>query len=255
LHPELRSFLRDRLAQVLVLTLTLVSIVLYAYATEPGSLWFAEWFGFAHLAGDWPQYLNRFVAAAILLLIVPLTLAFAAGYRPGQLGLCGCRAFLTDWLFWVIAIVMISVTLCGVYDEQLAAFYPLGKSIAAAARDESASWFLLHLAGYVGLNYVAWEVCFRAVLLWPLLGNPRELGPRGELPPGMTKGQAIVTASAQSFGCTLLHLHHPLSETLGAVAFGLISGFLVIRYRSLLPGLLLHASLGVSLDAALIFGR
>jgi membrane protease YdiL (CAAX protease family) len=50
----------------------------------------------------------------------------------------------------------------------------------------------------------------------------------------------------------LLHVGHPLSETLGAIPFGLALGVLALRTRSILPGLLLHAAIGLATDTTLV---
>jgi membrane protease YdiL (CAAX protease family) len=57
----------------------------------------------------------------------------------------------------------------------------------------------------------------------------------------------------QIFPTVLLHINHPFSEVLGAVVFGVLGGIWVLRYRSILPVLVLHWFAGLVSDGVIIF--
>ncbi|HUX50091.1 MAG TPA: CPBP family intramembrane glutamic endopeptidase, partial [Spirochaetia bacterium] len=48
------------------------------------------------------------------------------------------------------------------------------------------------------------------------------------------------------------HFGHPFNEMASAVLFGVLAGWLVVRTRSIIPGLLIHAAVGMTLDTALL---
>lgn len=95
-------------------------------------------------------------------------------------------------------------------------------------------YFFLYLTCY----YLSWEFFFRGFL---------QIGTES------TAGcfNAVLFGTILS---TLAHLGvHPLSETLGAIAGGLLWGFFVYRSRSILAGWAMHASLGIALDFFLLY--
>ncbi len=100
------------------------------------------------------------------------------------------------------------------------------------------SLFRLHLLVYAVTYYVGWEFMFRGFLL-------KGLEPKFGL---------FAAILVQALAAALLHIGHPLSETLGSLGGSIFWGCLALRTKSLLPGWVQHAALGLALDAA-IFAR
>lgn len=272
--------LRDFIRVFVPPFIALVSVVVYAYLAGPGRTAVSEAIGLGSLPGDFPEYANRFAASFLFLGVVPVATAFACGYRPRNLGLRWNPAFLRDRVFWICLAVLTAGSVAGALDPDIAAFYPYGKTIAGYAA-QNAWWYLLHAALYAVLYYLPWEICFRSVMVWPLLGTPGNLAetdgekPGGGLPAGerggvagsLPRGRVYSAASAAestvaiaaSFASisasTLLHLPHPFAETVTAAGFGVLAFFLALRYRSIVPGFILHLAAGLALDAVLIAGR
>ncbi len=94
-----------------------------------------------------------------------------------------------------------------------------------------------HSIMYLALYYLAWEFMFRGFLQ---LGLADSCGP-------------VPAVTIQVLASTMLHYGHPISETLGCVAGGLLWGFFVYRTRSIFSGWGQHALLGILLDWSLIF--
>ncbi len=110
--------------------------------------------------------------------------------------------------------------------------YPMAR-ILMARHDLLTSYDL----AYVLLYYVAWEFYFRGFMLF---GTREALGDT----------MAIVV---QTIPSCLIHLGKPEGETIGAVAVGIIFGFIAVRTRSIWYVFLIHASLGILTDLFIIF--
>ena len=61
-----------------------------------------------------------------------------------------------------------------------------------------------------------------------------------------------VVALLQAVPSAIIHIGHPQSEIFGALLFGFAAGYVTYATRSILPGLIVHALAGVSLDLALV---
>ncbi len=109
-----------------------------------------------------------------------------------------------------------------------------GFSSLFAGRMFLAIYFLLYLVCY----YLSWEFFFRGFLQ---LGTESTLG----------CFNAVLVGTVFS---TLAHLGpHPMEETLGAIAGGIIWGFFVYRSRSVAAGWAMHATLGIFMDFFLLY--
>ena len=103
---------------------------------------------------------------------------------------------------------------------------------------EGRAFLLIYFAMYVLLYYVSWEFFFRGFLQ---IGTERSVG----------CFNAILIGTAFS---TFAHLGpHAMVETIGAIGGGILWGFFVYRTRSILPSLLMHATLGIGLDFFLLY--
>ena len=100
----------------------------------------------------------------------------------------------------------------------------------------SAAAFISHAGTYL-FYYMGWEFFFRGFM---------QFGLRGAL----GDWNAILV---QTLASCLIHIGKPAGETYGAVAAGLVWGFIVFRARSLWAVLLMHWALGVALDFFICF--
>jgi len=103
---------------------------------------------------------------------------------------------------------------------------------------EGRVFLVIYFVMYVLFYYVSWEFFFRGFIQ---LGTERFVG----------CFNAILIGTALS---TLAHLGpHAMVETIGAIGGGILWGFFVYRSRSIIPGLIMHASLGIGLDYFLLY--
>ena len=248
---------------VLIIASAAAAVSLYAYFLPgaPGGNTLLErgWFGVLgpapggqsdHAgAGDLPAYALRFASSFLFLGALPLVavlLLLPPGGGTGlgtTVGLCGTKSGVFTWKpFLPLWLGFIIVGAAGVFDSGLASYYPYSKTLTVDS--PSVSSFAIHAISYLLLFYIPWELLFRGVLILPLLPvfleKPEEIGPK-----------SLAVASFQAIPSALLHFGHPISESLGAVMFGVLAGYSVLRYRSIWPGVILHASAGLALDLAL----
>lgn len=195
---------------------------------------------------DLPSYTLHFLSSAIFLGLLPLLAFCILGFRGNlltNLALRRPQGKISQWkLFLPIWIILIVTSVLGAFDNGLANYYPYSKSLTVI--EPSVIKFLIHAGSYLLFFYIPWELFFRGVLILPLLSiltdNPERIDKR-----------SITIASIQAIPSSLLHFNHPLSESIAAVGFGVISGYLVLRYRSIWPSVILHASAGIILDLTL----
>jgi membrane protease YdiL (CAAX protease family) len=84
-------------------------------------------------------------------------------------------------------------------------------------------------------------------LVWMLYLFMYETGMRGILMPWQT-GPALVWLASNSLFYTLVHLHRGRRETLGALLFGLVLGFVTLQVYSLWPALAAHMVISIQMD-------
>ncbi len=192
----------------------------------------ASWPGFVTGEGQAAAY--RFLSCLVLFGVVPAVVGVVVFRRPlGQWGVTlGRRRRTALW----VAISLPAFIALGAFSAtmpELRRVYPINPlaSMSMAA-------FVAHAATYL-LFYVGWEFFFRGFLLF---GLEKELGAANAV-----LIQAIMSA--------MLHIGDPAGEAFGGFAGGILWGVAALRTRSLLPGLVGHAALGLSLDWFLCFGR
>lgn len=171
------------------------------------------------------------VAALILMGLIPIAIV-KWGFREklADYGLrFGNRYTIQSVL--IFTPVMIALALWGT-GAKYALVYPLNPLAAHAP----ASLFRLHLAVYALCYYFGWEFMFRGFLL------------RGLAPKFGICGAVLI----QALAAAMLHFGHPLAETLGALGGSVFWGGLALRTKSLLPGWIQHAALGVTLDIVIV---
>ncbi len=243
-----------------------LSLVAYAYLSPPlvNPRLAASLPGIGGLPGDLPAYAWRFLLSLILLGALPLAAALALGESPRSLGLAWPGPLRPRWLFPLLLAVVILGSLAGAYNGPIFAFYPYSRTLTES-RPGGAGGFLLHALFYIALYYLPWEVLFRGILVFPLVrlvggrrGTDLASGRGAAADPAANQGigaALLAVACLQALPSTLLHLGHPWSETLAALPFGLLLGWLALATGSLLPGLALHAAAGIFLDLFILLRR
>jgi len=253
LRDEIRGFVhglqRNKTWKRLVLLLgVMVSMVSYMYLNPPINPQIADFATrFIALPGDFPVYIWRFIMSLLLLGILPLTLALVLGFKPAKLGLSWNWSFLKSRLYWLIFVLFVIIGVSSSRQADIFHFYPFAKSLVPFVKAHP--WiFLIHILLYVGLYYLPWEILFRGILVFPFMSiaNGKQLSTLEQYP------AILIIAAMQTMPTTLMHLPHPIAETLGAIPFGIACGFLAIRYRSILAPLFVHATVGILLDLTII---
>ena len=197
------------------------------------------------MPGDLPAYALTFLISTLFLGLFPL-LAIKSAFPKctlADLGLCAPKNGLFSWnkflLAWLIVLILSALSSM---DDTLPTLYPISKTLTVD--NPGVFKFLIHSVFYILFFYIPWEFLFRGVLILPMLklilNDPNRMEPR-----------TMVLASLQVVPSVLLHYGHPIMETLGAIPFGILGAYMVIRYRSIWPIVILHASAGIMLDAVL----
>ncbi len=193
-----------------------------------------------HLAPSFSLFGNRELASAlytfsssfILLGLLPALMIKFIFHE--SLSHYGVR--LGDWqygakAFLILAPIMMALTYPSSQMESFVAEYPLYKEAGA-----SLPIFILYSLVYL-VYYLGWEFFFRGYM---------QFGLRGRL----GDANAILV---QTLASCLLHIGKPDAEIYSSILGGIVWGMVVFRARSLLPVLLLHWLLGISLDAFIIY--
>jgi hypothetical protein len=210
-----------------------------------------------------PAYWARFFLSFLLLGAAPALLAMAFREKPADLGLNFKTPLLRMPFFWLIVPVAIAIGAIGATTSDLGSFYPYSRDLIGKVREAGIGPFLGHYAAYFFLYYVPWEFFFRGFLLFPFaLAAERAFAiGAAKIKKEETRLDSVAAASGtvlaalvlfQTIPSTLLHFGHPLSELAGAVAAGMIFGLLAWQTRSFVPGLILHAGLGLGMDGFIV---
>lgn len=171
-----------------------------------------------------------FAACLLLLGIVPaLMVKFVFRERLADygVGFGDRRRTLRSMSIWVPVFVLLAYLSSS--DPSLQREYPIGRNAGA-----STSALAIHALTYL-LYYVGWEFHFRGFLQFGLRAR---LGDANAL---------LVQVMASG----LMHIGKPPSEAFASLAGGILWGLVAYRTKSLLSGLVQHATLGIALDAFL----
>jgi membrane protease YdiL (CAAX protease family) len=208
------------------------------------------------LPGDLPGYWARFILSFLLLGIAPAAMALAFRERPADLGLGIRTPLLRKPWFWLLLPIAAAIGAIGASSPDLGSFYPYSRDLIAAVGREGMAPFLGHFAAYFFFYYVPWEFFFRGFLLFPFaLAAEKAFSAGGAASGAGAEARAAVLAALvlfQTIPSTMLHFGHPLTELASAVAAGLAFGVLAWKTRSIVPGLLLHASIGLGTDLFIV---
>jgi membrane protease YdiL (CAAX protease family) len=244
-HPSIRPWLKP----ASYLGLAAFSCLLYTAFTPPllSPQAAARLPLIGGLPGDLPGYWARFILSFALLGAAPAALAAAFREAPASLGLSLRAPILRSPLFWAAVPLAVCAGAIGALAPDLGSYYPYSRDLIGKTREAGLGPLLGHYAAYVFLYYVPWEFFFRGFLLFPFaLAAERALVARD--------ANVIVAALVlfQTIPSTMLHFGHPLSELAGAVIAGLAFGILAWKTRSIVPGLILHAALGIGTDGFIV---
>ncbi len=249
--PTIRKFGFDRSSISLLAALTYagLAMVLFTYLVPPllTPKMAASIPLLGSLPGDLPGYVTRFILSFLLLGVGALISARLFGWDRRDLGLVGAGGFLRSRLFLIFLAAAVIIGFLSAYSPDLFRFYPYSHTLLALSVTESGWFFLLHLCSYFIFYYIPWELFFRGFLILPFVHAFERASPAPT-----SRGLLMVIASFQIIPSALLHFGHPVSETASAVLFGLLAAWLVCRTRSILPGLLLHATIGLCLDTGIL---
>jgi hypothetical protein len=227
------------------------------------------------LAGDLDAYVSRFVLSLMCFAAVPGTAAVLLGFGLAELGLVWHRKMFRWPFYWILFPVFVLVIGASSFDQAMRDFYPFSKQLQHLAVDRGPLWFLVHAALYGLFYYVPWEVLFRGLMILPLvnhieavrLGNhranagarnrglrrvPLVLGANDRDIADSWKDPLLISlAMIQTIPTVMIHFPHPITETVGTVVFGALAAVIVLRTRSVIPVILLHAAAGIILDFSL----
>ena len=194
---------------------------------------------------DASVYVTRFAASALLLGCIPLLATLATRRPVASIGLGWPIRF--SGLRWSLLFLLIGLAIGvgGSFDHELSTVYPYRPNLLGLSGSEAVVGFGVHALLYLVLYYVAWELTFRGVLV-VFVTEPFTRSPP------VAEGAVVVIALLQAAPSAMLHYGHPTSETLGALLFGFVAGYVALVSRSILPGLIVHASAGISLDLVLM---
>ncbi len=181
---------------------------------------------------DFYSHLYQFVSFFILMFVIPLLFQIFIIKKPLKdigFGLGDTKYGSKLLLIIPIAIPIIYFAVMG---DDVRTEYPLAK-ILHSRHD----LILVYEIMYVVFYYIAWEFFFRGFILFNLSDKF-----------GVANAIMIQTISS-----CLIHLGKPAGETIGAIAVGVIFGYLAVRSKSFWYVFALHITLGVMTDLFIIF--
>jgi membrane protease YdiL (CAAX protease family) len=160
-------------------------------------------------------------------LLLPLLIAIFANKRTAaEIGysLAGFRAHVKTylWLYAAMAPLIFAAS-------RMASFQQVYPFVAEAK--SSLPKFLIWELFYV-LQFISLEAFFRGYLLFTLARATHD----------------HVAIAMMTVPYAMIHFHKPMPEALGAVAAGVILGWLALKYRSWAGGALLHSLVAVTMD-------
>lgn len=220
----------DKKTAVIFLSIALLQTLSYYVASKQ---FFSE-----NLAMYFPEndlsplfgYLYWFLADCILYLLIPLLIIrYLFKETPGSYGLC--RGEMSTGVKWVLPfLALMGIVLWFISaDKNLYDAYPQARLIG-----ENYEIFLIFEC-CIFLYLVAWEFVWRGYMLF-----------------GLKEKFGISAVLIQMLPFVILHNGKPITETLGAIAGGVVLGLLAIRTGSFLYGVLVHFGMFFMLDVLLV---
>jgi len=198
------------------------------------------------LPGDLGIYGLRFFLISLFFGIIPFLVLILLGLKPSEVGLRRPRLRFYGWLTLVCAGCGLGLLTYLLSD--LASYYPYSKTIPLLVSQGQGAWLFIHPCLYFIFYYLPWEFFFRGFLIFPLLKVLDESWPEEK----RLNNIRIFLLSLQTIPSAFFHIGHPLVELLSAIPAGFFFGLLAFKTRSILPGLIFHACLGISLDLLIL---
>jgi membrane protease YdiL (CAAX protease family) len=222
-----RAAASHRGPELLLLVATLCLFAFYYLARADRIATGSEWREWFVVTGPQLSPTLHFVAAAVMLAVVPvLTARWLCGMRLRDLGF-GLGRW-REGLLWLAVGVPVAIVAGKIASASPAmrAVYPLDPALGS---DPLA--FAAHALRNL-LYFGAWEVMFRGVLLFGLKDR------FGNGPANATQTALSVTA----------HFGRPLTETFSAIPAGLLFGWIPLRLGSIWYVTMIHWAVGTSMD-------
>jgi len=228
----LNTFLQHVKREKRAVLITTSSAVLLTLAWFPGYYRFflekaGAWLG-EHTYFLWFSFLYQYLAAIVLLVLVPILLI--RGLLKEPLRDYGLQ--LGDWRFGLkfcgfFMVVLAPFLYLNAKDPSFHEFYPLCRGLYGRGDFHWLWWELTYL-----IYYIAWEFHFRGYLQ---LGMEKRVGP-------------VIALLIQMLPSVVIHIDRPFGECLSAVGGAWLMGILVWRTRSVMWPVLLHWYIGGMTD-------
>ena len=240
-------------ARIAVLLAAGTGILGYAYLTPPArtTAVLEGLTRFAGISSDLATYAERFLLAFLLLGALPAAAVFFFRCTAASSGLSFRISPLKPLHLLAMLFIGLATGWIVALHGGMDGYYPYAASLPMLVGEHGWGVFLAHATAYLFLFYLPWEFLFRGLLILPfirLLERRTSPANAGKRYPGRVKPESLGIASLQAIPSALLHFGHPSVETFGAVIFGVFLGYLVVKTRSILPGLIIHFLVGICLD-------
>jgi membrane protease YdiL (CAAX protease family) len=134
-------------------------------------------------------------------------------------------------MYGVMYLVMLPLLVWVSSFESFRTFYPFYDRAA-----EGGAGYWLYSVGY-GLQFVGVEAFFRGFLTFGLL---RKMG--------------AVAIPVMTVPYVMIHFSKPMPEATAAIFAGLLLGYMAVKSKSFVPGILLHVAVALTMDL-LVLGR
>ena len=222
------------------------------------------------LSGDLSPYLSRFMLSFVFLGLIPFVSAMSLGFSFREIGFVWRRGMMKYTWYWLLLITAVVAIVPLAFHEGLSRFYPYSRTILQMSLDGSIGYFILHLFMYAILFYLPWDMLFRGIMILPFVYYYERITSADLIPEtgrrmqfvypsadekqlNSWKDPALLTVAVlQIFPTAILHLSHPLIESMGSIAMGFVAAIIVLRTRSFIPVLFLHAITGIMLDTLIL---
>lgn len=223
---------------VVVFAVAVLLLVVFEYWALPssfaGTVWHprvAEWLGDGYTPYfDLLPYQYWGVASLVLRVLVPLVVVLVVlRESPREWGWRFPRDWQHIWPYVVFLAAMVPVLFGASALGSFQRKYPFYDGAVAGG------WHFWGFQLFYGLQFLGVEAFFRGFLLfglWPRLG-----------------WNAI---PVMVIPYVMIHFGKPMPETIAAIVAGTVLGYLALRSRSFLWGVLLHWSVGICMDAFVI---
>ncbi len=233
-----KVFFSSDIKRIILITVCSAGMIFYIFLTPPAAdiAVFGKIPLISSLPYDFSAYAGRFLFSFLFLGLLPFTAALFLRYKPSDIGLCLSRVKNPAVLYSVLAASAIILGILSSFDKTVSEYYPYSHYFPELACKYGFAVVLIHPLIYLIFFYIPWEIMFRGILIFPFL----------------EKEKIYAVACLQAIPSALLHFGHPFSELVSAVIFGLSAGIITVRTKSIIPALLFHALLGITLDLTLI---